>query len=110
MDHPPVPSVTVDYGFINCRTFEDICTLMEIYGEVLKAADPLELHQACLAGQLFQFASYYVRMEDRWRLLMTNFYPLEEVVQSEMELEPRSEVGPEADEDSAGLSSLLSSL
>lgn len=75
MDHPPIPSVNVDYGFINCRTFEETCTLMEIYGEVLKTADPLDLHQACLAGELFQFASNYVRMEERWRSLMTNFYP-----------------------------------
>ena len=79
MDHPPTPSVKVDYGFSNCRTFEETCTLMEIYGEVLKTADPLELHQACLADDLFQFARGYVLMEERWRLLMTNFYPLTEV-------------------------------
>ena len=79
MDHPPTPSVNVDCGFINCRTFEETCTLMEIYGEVLKTADPLELPQACLAGDLFQFASGYVPMEERWRLLMTNSYPLTEV-------------------------------
>ena len=79
MDYPPTPSVNVDYGFINCRTFEETCTLMEIYREVLKTSDPLELHQACLAGDLFQFASGYVPMEEQWRLLMTNFYPLTEV-------------------------------
>jgi hypothetical protein len=44
MDHPPIPSVNVDYGFINCCTFEETCTLMEIYGKVLKTANPLELH------------------------------------------------------------------
>jgi hypothetical protein len=110
MDHPPIPSVNVDYGFINCRTFEETCTLMEIYGKVLKTANPLELHQACVAGDLFQFASGYVRMEERWRSLMRNFYPLKEVVESELGPELRSEVGSEADEDSAGLPSLLSRL
>ena len=106
MDHPPVPSVNVDYGFINCRTFEETCTLMEIYKEVLKTSNPLALHQACVAGALFQFASGFVRMEERWRSLMRNLYPLEEVVESEL----RSEVGSEADDDSAGLPSLLSRL
>jgi len=110
MDHPPVPPVNVDYGFINCRTFEETCTLMEIYGKVLKTANPLELHQACVAGDLFQFASYYVRMEERWRPLMRNFYPLEEVVESQLGPELRSEVGSEGNEDSAGLPSLLSRL
>ena len=120
MDYPPIPSVNVDYGFINCRTFEETCTLMEIYREVLKTSDPLELHQACLAGDLFQFSSAYVPMEEQWRLLMTNFYPLTEVEESEMDPELRSEMEPElrseleleleADEDSAGLPSLLSSL
>ncbi|KAI9855806.1 MAG: hypothetical protein M1813_009615 [Trichoglossum hirsutum] len=110
MDHPPIPSVNVDYGFINCRTFEETCTLMEIYGKVLKTANPLELHQACIAGDLFQFASGHVRMEERWRSLMRNFYPLKGVVWSELGPELRSEVGPEADEDLAGLPSLLSRL
>ena len=86
MDHPPIPAVSVDYGFINCRTFEETCTLMEIYGQVLKTADPLELHEACVAGDLFQFASGYVRMEKRWRSLMGNFYPLKEVVESGSEV------------------------
>ena len=84
MDHPPPPSIKVDYGFINCRTFEKIYILMEIYGKVRKTANPLELHEACVAGELFQFASGYVRMEERWRSLMSNFCPLEEKVESEL--------------------------
>jgi hypothetical protein len=110
VDHPPIPSVNVDYGFINCRTFEETCILMEIYGKVLKTANPLALHQACVAGDLFQFANLFVRMEERWRSLMSNFYPLKEVVESELGPELRSEVRSEADEDSAGLPSLLSRL
>ncbi|KAF2796524.1 hypothetical protein K505DRAFT_406320 [Melanomma pulvis-pyrius CBS 109.77] len=126
IDFPPIPSVAVDYGFTNCRSFEETCTLMEIYGKVLKTADPLQLHQACVAGDLLQFASAYVRMEERWRPLMRNFYPLEGVVEEELRPEMGSEarsemrlkVRPEArleaileaDEDSAGLPSLLSRL
>ena len=111
MDYPPIPSVNFDYGFINCRTFEETCTLMEIYGTVLKTANPLELHQACLAGDLFRFASGYVRMEERWRSLIGNCYPLEEPVESESEPEPGpEEAGSEVDGESAGLPSLLSRL
>ena len=129
-DHPPILSVKVDYGFINCHTFEETCTLMEIYRKVLETASPLELHQACVAGELFQFASWVVPMEERWEPLMRNPYPLEEVVGEELEpeLEPereperepdlkperepelRSKVGSEADEDSAGLPLSLSRL
>lgn len=110
MDHPPIPSVNVDYGFVNCRTFEETCILMEVYRKVLETANPLELHQACVAGDLFQFAESYVRMEERWRSLLRNVYPLKEVVESELGSELRSEVGSEVDEDSAGLPSLLSRL
>lgn len=91
VDHPPIPSVNVDYGFINCRIFEETCTLMEIYREVLKTANPLELHQACVAGDLFQFASGSVQMEEQWRSLMRNPYPLEEEVEWELGPELRSE-------------------
>ena len=108
VDHPPVPSVTFDYGFMNCHTFEETCTLMEIYGKVLKTANPLALHLACLDGDLFQFASGYVRMEESWRSLMRNFYPLKELAEEEG-LGPK--VGSnEADEDSTGLLSSLSRL
>jgi hypothetical protein len=106
MDHPPIPSVNVDYGFINCHNFEETCILMEIYGKVLKTANPLELHQACVAGDLFQYASDYVWIEERWRSLMRNIYPLKEVVESELGPELRSDVGSEANEDPAGLPSL----
>lgn len=59
---------------------------------------------------LFRFASDYVWMEERWRSLMRNFYPLKEAVESELgqEVERSSEVGSEANEDSTGLPSLLS--
>jgi hypothetical protein len=109
MNYPPTPSVNVDYGFINCRTFEETWILMEIYGKVLKTANPLALLQACVAGDLFQLISGYVPMEERrWRPLMRNFYPLGE---SEQGLKLSSEVGSRVDEeDSAALPSLLARL
>ena len=78
MENTPCPSVNVDYGFANCRTFEETCILMEIYKMVLRTANPLELHQACVAGDLFRFASGYVPLKECWRSLMRNFYPLKE--------------------------------
>ena len=107
IDHPPVPSANVDYGFINCRSFEETCTLMEIYRQVLKTADPLRLHQACVAGDLFQFASGFLRMEEQWRSLMGNPYPL---VESGSGQELSSEKRREADKDSTDWLSLLSRL
>jgi len=107
MDHQPPPPVQFDYGFMNCRTFEDTCILIEIYGKVLKSASPLELHMACVAGNLFQFASGHIRMEERWGPLMGNPYPLKELVDSKIGVEIGSEVGSGVDEDSAGLRSLL---
>lgn len=44
VDHPPSPAVNLDYGIINCGTFEEICTLVELHGAVLKSASPLDLH------------------------------------------------------------------
>ncbi|KAF2709074.1 hypothetical protein K504DRAFT_380044 [Pleomassaria siparia CBS 279.74] len=108
--YPPIRAVNVDYGFMNCRTFKDTCILMEIYGKILETANPLELHEACVTGKLFQFASGYLRMDEQWRSLMRNFYPLEKVagpgleskLGSELEPEPRSE----SEEDSETLLSL----
>ncbi len=108
MDHLPLPSVNVDYGFINCHTFEETCILMKIYEKVLETAYPLEIHQACVADDLFHFASGYVRMEEQRRSLMRNLYPLKEGVESEPGPELRSEARSEAGEDPAGLRSLLS--
>lgn len=95
MDRPPVPSVDVDYGFINCRTFEETCILMEIYRKILKTVNPLALHQACVAGDLFAFANVFFQMKGEWRPLMRNFYPLKKVVEAELGPKLRSEVGPE---------------
>ena len=75
-DLPPCPAVNFDYGFINCQTFEEICILMEIYKRLLTKANPLELHKASLAGQLFEFANKFDKMDNAHKRLMKNFYPL----------------------------------
>jgi hypothetical protein len=98
----PTRSVEVDYGFINCRTLEDTCTLIEIYKKVLLTANPLELHKACVAGDLFWFAAGHIQMKKTWEPLMQNLYPLGKAMESK--LEPK--VMPNADEDSARLPSL----
>ncbi len=76
-DFPPCPTLNHDYGFCNCQSFEEICILMEIYKRLLIKADPLELHKACLAGQLFEFASKFDKMDEGHRGLMKNFHALQ---------------------------------
>jgi hypothetical protein len=75
-EFPAIAALEVDYGFINCQTFEETCILMEIYKRLLLKADALELHEACLAGELFEFAQKFDRMDEGHRRLMKNFYPL----------------------------------
>lgn len=75
--YPPIPAVGVDYGFMNCKTFEETCILMQIYKRLPSKANPLDLHQACLRGHLFEFAGLFHKMDESHRGLMKNFYPLE---------------------------------
>ncbi|KAM0161986.1 hypothetical protein ACHAPG_002003 [Botrytis cinerea] len=72
----PSRTLEVDYGFINCQTFEEICILLEIYKRLLKVANPLALHEACLDGRLFEFANWFHDMDESHRRLMRNLYPL----------------------------------
>jgi hypothetical protein len=76
MDSPPIPALTFDYGFMNCGSFEETCILMEIYKRLLLKVNPLELHEACLAGRLFEFAETFDKMDGDHRRSMKNFYPL----------------------------------
>jgi hypothetical protein len=45
--YPGQLAVNMDYGFINCQTFEETCILLEPYKRLLRVANPLELHKAC---------------------------------------------------------------
>ena len=49
---------------------------MEIYKRLLLKASPLDLHEACLSGKLFEFAQKFHKMEDSHMKLMKNIYPL----------------------------------
>lgn len=82
-NYPPIPSVECDYGFFNCQRFEDTCTLMEIYGQVLQRADPMELHRACIVGRLYEFVGQFIAVEERWKQLLRNPYPLREILEVE---------------------------
>lgn len=72
----PIPTMQVNYGFLNCRNFEETCILREVYKRLLLKANPLELHEACLAGKLFEFAQRFHRMDGAHRRLMKFFFPL----------------------------------
>jgi hypothetical protein len=74
VEFAPVPSVEVDYGFMNCRTPEETFTLMEIYKRLLGKANPLALHETCLSNKLFEFAEMFDMLDEKYERLMRNFY------------------------------------
>lgn len=72
-------SVTVDYGFFNCKTPEEVLSLKEVYRDLLQypVVDPMELHAHCTRGKLYDFAcAYKPYLQSRFKRLMTNVYPL----------------------------------
>lgn len=75
-------AVTVDYGFNRCRDATDRTRLRQIYREVFdQNADELLLHEACLAGRIFEFCSPFFPTwtsadQEYFQNLMTNAYPL----------------------------------
>jgi hypothetical protein len=80
--YPPIEPVKVDYGFLNCQGFEEICALAEIYKRLLRAANPLELHEACIENRLFELAHKYHSMDEDHRRLMNNSYSREVMLES----------------------------
>ncbi|KAH8806868.1 hypothetical protein DL96DRAFT_1763937 [Flagelloscypha sp. PMI_526] len=72
----PMP-LQLDYGFRNCRgASPQKEELFHIYASVLARADPLELHQACIQGRLFDFCSQYTQIDQSKKKIMQNPYPL----------------------------------
>lgn len=69
-------SVLIDYGFANCKTKLDEHELKTAYSRLFKVSDPLELHDACIKGQIFEYARRHIKLEARYRRLMENIYPL----------------------------------
>lgn len=81
--HPPIESVKVDYGFLNCQNFEEICTLAELYKRLFSVASPLEVHEACLKNRLFELAKRkYHSMDEDYRRLMNNSYSEQVMLES----------------------------
>ena len=83
-DSVPVPSVKVDYGFINCRNEEEEVQLKEVYKNIFKEdsnADPLKMHEACLQGKIYDYVTTTLKLKEKdqgplFRRLMKNIYPL----------------------------------
>ncbi|KAI6138606.1 hypothetical protein BKA82DRAFT_4234318 [Pisolithus tinctorius] len=78
-DVDPPLSVFMDYGFFNCVTVGEVFSLKEVYQELLESprVDPMELHAACIKGNLYNFARRHnPNLEQRFKTLMTNIYPL----------------------------------
>ncbi|KAI6022501.1 hypothetical protein BKA83DRAFT_1211161 [Pisolithus microcarpus] len=77
--HATLPGryVATDYGFLNCETVEEQFALKEIYKRLLEIpqVDPMELHAACINGQLYNFVRTYLP-DLHWRFskLMKNVY------------------------------------
>ncbi|KAI6137110.1 hypothetical protein F5141DRAFT_1209430 [Pisolithus sp. B1] len=74
----PGRHVAIDYGFLNCETVEEQFALKETYKRLLEIpqVDPMDLHAACINGQLYGFARKYLPdLQWRFRTLMTNLYP-----------------------------------
>lgn len=75
-------SVVVDYGFMNCRTQTEREELKEVYKQIfLEAqADPIKLHEAAIAGKIFEFSSGLLKFKNaqkkKFAKLMKNMYPL----------------------------------
>ncbi|KAJ2973210.1 hypothetical protein NUW54_g12106 [Trametes sanguinea] len=76
----PSPPLTADYGYVNCRTPEERTLLDEAYKRLFMetSADPLELHKACLEGDLFRFVGTFVKFApwaEKYKRLLRNIYP-----------------------------------
>ncbi|CAE6456658.1 unnamed protein product [Rhizoctonia solani] len=79
------PSVIVDYGFMNCGDLDSpegesvIHSLRQVYKTILTIPDvnPLQLHEACLQGELFHYARQVTQVDIKFAPLMKNIYPLQ---------------------------------
>ncbi|KAF8641256.1 hypothetical protein AX16_010104 [Volvariella volvacea WC 439] len=79
-----IPSVSVDYGFYNCKNPEEGRQLTEVYKKYFArptGVDPLALHQAAIEGKLFEHVGQFVKLKPQKLLkrLMKNPYPLPEI-------------------------------
>ena len=75
--------VQVDYGIVNCAGIEGHLNLLKsTYKRVFEhpEGNPLELHEACITGQIFEYVDGLLKIKKRdakvLRRLMKNHYPL----------------------------------
>jgi hypothetical protein len=80
-----IPSVRVDYGFMNCTSDREYQDLKDLYKNIFERryTNPLELHQACLSGSLYDYVlGLFPEMKGKkkraakFRRLLRNLYPL----------------------------------
>ena len=74
------PSVTMDYGFVNCMNASERQQLKNVYKDFFDNhhGDPLALHEAAIKGNLYGFLLNKVQglADAKFRQLMKNPYPL----------------------------------
>lgn len=80
----PIPSVTMDYGFINCLNEAETSLLKDLYRQIFALprarTDLMKLHHACIQGKLYDYVGRLLKLrkKDRGvvRRLLQNPYPL----------------------------------
>ncbi|KAJ6520360.1 hypothetical protein C8R45DRAFT_808200 [Mycena sanguinolenta] len=83
----PIPSVTADYGFINCVDERETSLLKDLYRQIFALprarADLMKLHVACIQGKLYDFVGRLIKLQKRdqkiFKRLLRNPYPLPNV-------------------------------
>ncbi|OJZ91579.1 hypothetical protein ASPFODRAFT_66159 [Aspergillus luchuensis CBS 106.47] len=90
----PHRSVTVDYGFYNCRTPLELSDLRQAYTNFFaQGGDEMALHEACIQGQLAPFLGSELEGLPISPELVSNPYPLQGWVFETVCLVPQSIYG-----------------
>ncbi|KAF8964282.1 hypothetical protein BDZ97DRAFT_2058653 [Flammula alnicola] len=78
--HQPGASISVDYGFINCKSRDEVEDLKAVYKAFFGryTHNPPELHHACIEGRLYEYVGGVVKLtgKKKYKRLMKNPYPL----------------------------------
>jgi len=71
------PAVRVDYGFWNCKSQDDERDMEEVYKIYFHPdTNPVDLHNAAIQGNLFEYVGKFVKLQKKLKKLMVNPYPL----------------------------------
>ncbi|KAF8130951.1 hypothetical protein K438DRAFT_1885890 [Mycena galopus ATCC 62051] len=83
-----IPSVRVDYGFMNCTSDSEYQDLKNLYKSIFERrhANPLQLHEACISGSLYEYVlGLFPEMKKKknrakkFQRLLRNLYPLQDL-------------------------------